>query len=174
MKYAILATAATCVLRTDLQAGGSTPLWNAINVGITALLHQDGRRVILVFSDGADAPLTQASTNSSLKDVMKRADDENVMVYAIGLAGSNPPPAARMVASSVADADARAVVRAAGHPADRRVPGRGVGGEVEGISFVPLGRPVARLLPQDTALVLLMVPRAFFGLRPPPRVATIV
>jgi VWFA-related protein len=82
------------ILRTDLQEGGPTPLWNAINVGITALLHQDGRRVILVFTDGADAPLTQSSTNSSLKDVMKRAEDENVMVYAIGLAGSNPVPVA--------------------------------------------------------------------------------
>ena len=82
------------ILRTDLQEGGPTPLWNAVNVGITALLHQEGRRVVLVFTDGADAPLTQAGTNSSLKDVMKRAEDENVMVYAIGLAGSNAQPVA--------------------------------------------------------------------------------
>ena len=80
------------ILRTELQEGGPTPLWNAVNVGITALLHQDGRRVVLVFTDGVDAPLTQSSNNSSLKDVMKRAEDENVMVYAIGLAGSNPGP----------------------------------------------------------------------------------
>ena len=80
------------ILRTELQEGGPTPLWNAVNVGITALLHQEGRRVVLVFTDGVDAPLTQSSTNSSLKDVMKRAEDENVMVYAIGLAGSNPGP----------------------------------------------------------------------------------
>jgi VWFA-related protein len=82
------------ILRTDLQEGGPTPLWNAVNVGITALLHQEGRRVVLVFTDGMDAPLTQSSTNSSLKDVMKRAEDENVMVYAIGLAASNPRPVA--------------------------------------------------------------------------------
>src|SRR6476661_6747798 len=44
------------VLRNDLQPEGPTPLWNAVNVGITALLHQEGRRVILVFTDGADAP----------------------------------------------------------------------------------------------------------------------
>ena len=81
------------ILRTELQEGGPTPLWNAVNVGITALLHQEGRRVILVFTDGADAPLTHASTNSTLKDVMKRAEDENVMVYAIGLAGTSVRPA---------------------------------------------------------------------------------
>jgi len=76
------------ILRTELQAGGPTPLWNAVNVGITALLHQQGRRVVLVFTDGADAPMGFSNNNSSLKDVMKRAEEENVMVYAIGLAGS--------------------------------------------------------------------------------------
>ena len=75
------------ILRTELQFEGPTPLWNAVNVGITALLHQQGRRVVLVFTDGMDAPMN-FSNNSSLKDVMKRAEEENVMVYAIGLAGS--------------------------------------------------------------------------------------
>jgi VWFA-related protein len=76
------------ILRTELQSEGPTPLWNAVNVGITALLHQQGRRVVLVFTDGADAPMNFSSSNSSLKDVMKRAEEENVMVYAIGLTGS--------------------------------------------------------------------------------------
>jgi len=76
------------ILRTDLQSEGPTPLWNAVNVGITALLHQEGRRVVLVFTDGADAPMTM--NHSSLKDVMRRAEEENVMVYAIGLVGSMP------------------------------------------------------------------------------------
>jgi VWFA-related protein len=80
------------ILRSDLQPEGPTPLWNAVNVGITALLHQDGRRVILVFTDGADAPMNFSNTNSSLKSVMKRAEEENVMVYAIGLTGSEPGP----------------------------------------------------------------------------------
>jgi len=82
------------ILRTDLQTEGPTPLWNAVNVGITALLHQQGRRVVLVFTDGMDAAMNCSGNNSSLKDVMKRAEEENVMVYAIGLAGQNgaPPP----------------------------------------------------------------------------------
>jgi VWFA-related protein len=77
------------ILRKELQEEGPTPLWNAVNVGITALLHQDGRRVILVFTDGVDDPLNPGPNSSSLKDVMKRAEEENVMVYAIGLAGMN-------------------------------------------------------------------------------------
>jgi len=78
------------ILRTELQPEGPTPLWNAVNVGITDLLHQEGRRVVLVFTDGMDAPMNFSQTNSSLKDVMKRAEEENVMVYAIGLAGGGP------------------------------------------------------------------------------------
>jgi len=76
------------ILRQDLQPEGPTPLWNAVNVGITTLLHEEGRRVVLVFTDGVDEPMNQSSNNSSLKDVMKRADEENVMVYAIGLASA--------------------------------------------------------------------------------------
>jgi VWFA-related protein len=76
------------ILRTELQAEGPTPLWNAVNVGITALLHQQGRRVVLVFTDGMDNPMSSSHSNSSLKDVMKRAEEEDVMVYAIGLAPS--------------------------------------------------------------------------------------
>src|SRR5207244_5317792 len=63
------------ILRTELQEEGPTPLWNAVNVGITALLHQQGRRVIVVFTDGVDEPLNFSGSNNSLKDVMKRAEE---------------------------------------------------------------------------------------------------
>ena len=71
------------ILKSELQPEGPTPLWNAIYVGITALLHQQGRRVVLVFTDGMDSPETSAV--NSLKTVMKYAEEEDVMVYAIGL-----------------------------------------------------------------------------------------
>lgn len=74
------------ILKTELQPEGPTPLWNAVSVGITALARQEGRRVILVFTDGVDRPETAYS--ASLKDVMKRAEEEDVMVYAIGLASN--------------------------------------------------------------------------------------
>jgi VWFA-related protein len=79
------------VLQTSLQERGPTPLWNAVNLGITALLPQQGRRVILVFTDGTDFPFNFNTRNSSLAEVIKRADEENVMVYAIGLAGQRVP-----------------------------------------------------------------------------------
>jgi VWFA-related protein len=73
------------ILRNDLQEPGPTPLWNAVNVGITSLLHQDGRRVVLVFTDGIDHPM--GGNNISFHDVVKNAEEEDVMVFAIGLAG---------------------------------------------------------------------------------------
>ena len=75
------------ILRNELQKDGPTPLWNAVNTGIDKLLLEQGRRVVLVFTDGVDMPMNFATHNKSLKDVMKRAEEENVMVYAIGLAG---------------------------------------------------------------------------------------
>ena len=80
------------ILRTELQNDGPTPLWNAVNTAIDKLLLEPGRRVVLVFTDGVDMPLNFSNHNKSLKDVMKRAEEENVMVYAIGLAGQNGMP----------------------------------------------------------------------------------
>jgi len=69
-------------LWTDLEPGGATPLWGAINVGMTALEHVDGRRVVLVFTDGYDASAREFVT---LKDVTQRAQSEDFMVYGVGL-----------------------------------------------------------------------------------------
>jgi len=80
------------ILRTELQEAGPTPLWNAVNVGITALLHEQGRRVIVVFTDGIDRPMNGSGNNASLRDVMRRAQQEDVMVYAIGLASQQFGP----------------------------------------------------------------------------------
>jgi VWFA-related protein len=78
------------ILQNELQDPGPTPLWNAIAVGMTALLHQETRRVVLVFTDGVDAPGNMRSTNVTEKEATQRAQREDVMVYAIGLAGWAP------------------------------------------------------------------------------------
>jgi Ca-activated chloride channel family protein len=80
------------ILRDDLQKDGPTPLWNAVDSAIDKLLLEQGRRVVLVFTDGVDMPLNFSNHNKSLKDVTKRAEEQNIMVYAIGLAGENGMP----------------------------------------------------------------------------------
>ena len=79
------------ILRTQLQPpDGPTPLWNALNVAMRELQPQDGRRVVLVFTDGMDEPMNFKGRNMSLMDVVDRATREDVMVYAIGLEGVTP------------------------------------------------------------------------------------
>jgi Ca-activated chloride channel family protein len=74
------------ILQSEVPVRGPTPLWNALDEAITAVRGQEGRRVVLVFSDGGDSPANFTTSNRSIRDVMRRAQQENVMVYAIGLA----------------------------------------------------------------------------------------
>jgi VWFA-related protein len=73
------------ILRGNLPVTGPTPLWNATDEAIAALREREGRKVILLFSDGGDAPMNFRLNNRSIMDVMRRAQQEDVMVYAIGL-----------------------------------------------------------------------------------------
>ena len=73
------------ILRTRLQQKGPTPLWNAMDLSINELKGQSGRRVVLLFTDGADNPMNFKLNNLSFMDVQRRAQEADVMVYAIGL-----------------------------------------------------------------------------------------
>jgi VWFA-related protein len=73
------------ILQSDRPVAGPTPLWNALDEAIAALRRRDGRKVVLVFSDGGDAPSNLRLDNHSIMDVMRNAQRDDVMVYAIGL-----------------------------------------------------------------------------------------
>jgi Ca-activated chloride channel family protein len=63
-----------------LQFGNPTRLNDAIEASLNVLQKVEGRRVILVFSDGEDT-----ASKTSFRTVLERARDEEVMAYAIGL-----------------------------------------------------------------------------------------
>ena len=65
----------------DLDFGNGTRLWDALAVSEDELKGVEGRRVVLVFTDGDDTD----SRSSSLGKVIDRARAEEVMIYAIGL-----------------------------------------------------------------------------------------
>jgi Ca-activated chloride channel homolog len=66
----------------DVDFGNGTRLHDALAAGLNELVGIEGRKVVLVFTDGDDtASRTRFST------VLDRAQVEEVMVYAIGLAG---------------------------------------------------------------------------------------
>lgn len=73
------------ILRSGQPVIGPTPLWNALDMAVEALRGREGRKVVLVFSDGGDAPMAMSLNNRSIMDVMRDAQREDVMVYAIGL-----------------------------------------------------------------------------------------
>ena len=71
-------------LATDIRNmdyGNGTRLWDALGASLDELKDIDGRKVILVFTDGDDTE----SHNSSLGKVIERARADEVMIYAIGL-----------------------------------------------------------------------------------------
>jgi VWFA-related protein len=72
------------ILRSGQPVIGPTPLWNALGMAVEALRGREGRKVVLVFSDGGDAP-NMSLNNRSIMDVMRDAQRDDVMVYAIGL-----------------------------------------------------------------------------------------
>jgi len=74
-------------LPAAIDPDAPTPLWRAIDQGIRAFGGSDGqRKVILVLSDGKDSgPLSLRDRPSSQADVIDRARDEDVMIYAIGM-----------------------------------------------------------------------------------------
>jgi Ca-activated chloride channel family protein len=70
-------------LHEETDFGNPTRLWDAADAAMSAMAGLDGRRVVLLFTDGAD---TSSRTNQ--KAVQTRAVSEEFMVYGIGLRGT--------------------------------------------------------------------------------------
>jgi len=64
----------------DLQYGNPTRLWDAVDQSIDMLKPVDGRKVVLVFTDGDDT-----YSKAGFGSVLDHAKQNEVMVYAIGL-----------------------------------------------------------------------------------------
>lgn len=92
------------ILHENLQDGGPTPLWNATAAAMNALESQEGRRVVLMFTDGKDSPPNPMG-NATFGEVRDRSQKEEIMVYAIGLANTCAPDPS---AGTAAGAGARA------------------------------------------------------------------
>jgi len=64
----------------DLDFGNPTRLFDAVDASLDRLKGIEGRRVVLVFTDGDDT-----ASKIGLGSVLERARNEEVMIYAIGL-----------------------------------------------------------------------------------------
>jgi len=68
------------LLKNEIDFGYPTRLWDAVDESVDRLEPMDGRRVVLVFTDGDDT-----ASKIGLSHVMDHARSKDVMVYAIGL-----------------------------------------------------------------------------------------
>src|SRR5712671_1557590 len=58
-------------LKDKLQYGNGTRLWDAVDFSMSALSELDGRRVVLVFTDGGDDPTPGTGKHVSYNTVLK-------------------------------------------------------------------------------------------------------
>ena len=81
-------------LPTAIAPDAPTPLWRALEQAIRAFGDAaDRRNVVLVLSDGKDSgPISFRDRPSSQADVIDRARDTDVMIYAIGLRSRSTRP----------------------------------------------------------------------------------
>lgn len=70
-------------IRNDIDFGNPTALWDATDRSMDAMEGLDGRRVVLLFTDGDDN-----ISRKSLKDCQQRALASEFMIYGIGLRGT--------------------------------------------------------------------------------------
>jgi Ca-activated chloride channel homolog len=75
----------------DLQFGNPTRLYDAIDASIDMLKEVEGRKIVLVFTDGDDT-----ASRRGMGDVLDKARATETMIYAIGLESEFPIAPGRM------------------------------------------------------------------------------
>jgi VWFA-related protein len=70
----------------SLQDEGPSPIWTAMDKSLAALDRAKERRVVLLFTDGYNAPAFN-QFRADVEDVRRRAERDEVMVYIIGFEG---------------------------------------------------------------------------------------
>jgi Ca-activated chloride channel family protein len=68
------------LLKNELDFGYPTRLWDAAEASLVRLEPMPGRKVLVLFTDGADT-----ASKVGLNKVMDRAREKDIMVYAVGL-----------------------------------------------------------------------------------------
>jgi Ca-activated chloride channel family protein len=74
-------------LPSDIDPNAPTPLWKSLDEAMNVLKEADARKVLLVLSDGKDAPGFRKFGEKYIGqlEIVERAQREEVMIYGIGL-----------------------------------------------------------------------------------------
>jgi len=71
------------ILEEELWPGGATPLWSAIDEAMTSFEGETSRRIVLTLTDGFST-----SGTTKFEDLRRRAMEDAVMVYVVGMEGN--------------------------------------------------------------------------------------
>jgi VWFA-related protein len=79
------------VIRTDLQddLNGPSPVWTALARAIDAVRGEEGRKVVLIFTDGHDEP-DEFQPRTKFSDALEEAERAEVMVYSVAVPATVP------------------------------------------------------------------------------------
>jgi VWFA-related protein len=72
------------IIENELDNGGGSPVWTALDRSISALETEPGRRVVVLFSDGNNSDDRWDMPFTPLADVRQHAERAEVMIYTIG------------------------------------------------------------------------------------------
>jgi Ca-activated chloride channel homolog len=83
-----------------LQANGGTALWDALHTSMLVLKQRQGRRAVVLLSDGRDEnnPGTAAGSEHTLAEVLALVRETDTVVYTIGLGANVDRPALEQIA----------------------------------------------------------------------------
>jgi VWFA-related protein len=77
------------MLRT-MKAAGPTLLYDAILAALRELASVEGRKSLLIFTDGDDAGPANRGSHASIEEVIEGAKQSEVTIYTIGFSGYGP------------------------------------------------------------------------------------
>ncbi len=74
----------------SMRASGLTALYDSVLASLERLSTIDGRKALLVFSDGADSWPAEGGSDASMKDAFESGRLSEASIYAIGFLGAMP------------------------------------------------------------------------------------
>jgi Ca-activated chloride channel family protein len=74
----------------SMRAGGLTALYDSVLTSLDRLSELEGRKALLVFSDGADSWPAEGGSEATMKDAFEGGRRSDASVYAIGFLGAMP------------------------------------------------------------------------------------